>query len=94
MPSQRNHRLHLRHFSHVLLHFLARNAHTFTDGVSFASERGLSILLAYALCYPPAGFKHRLIQHLRYVACPAFQFRERGKLFGPGDPARRGADRV
>ena len=80
MPSQRNHRLHLRHFSHVLLHFLARNAHTFTDGVSFAGERGLHILLACDLRRPSTRFRHGRVQHLRHVLRPAFQFRERRKV--------------
>ena len=82
------------HFGHVLLHFLARNAHTFTDGVSFASERRLPILLACALRRPSTRFRHGHVQHFRHILRPAFQFRERRKVLSSGNPARRGADGV
>ena len=75
------------------VHVLQRNARRALALVCQGIRRAFS-LHTCPLRRPPAGFRHGRVQHLRHILCPAFQFRERGKLFGPGDPARRGTDGV
>ena len=79
------------------VHVLQRNARRALALVCQGIGSALRLrarLLRHPIRIRPAGFSHSHVQHFRHILRPAFQFRERRKVLGSGDPARRGADRV